>query len=177
MNVAQDHGARSFDVLTMRLQPVYLLAPEPEKTRAQFSRRALLASAVAAFGVGWGLGSAMRGVVGRPEVPGPEPLPPEDEALVAWAEGLQSRPVAQLVSDRGAFFQVYFRFPSSRQRLRSGLTKLAAAEISGAADLSEQDRGLIARELLQLPDLVAMSSGAEPILSLDQVRELRLLTR
>lgn len=133
--------------ILMRLDPVFLVAPEPEPPRPRFSRRQLFAAAAGAFGVGWAFGLGLRHALDA-SATAPADIPPEDAPWIAWAEELQVGPSTELLRNRSQFLVVFTLGRHAAERLAPGVQLLASSLLQGSA-LSEPERHSAARDLLQ----------------------------
>lgn len=158
----------------MRLQPVYLVEPEREASQLGSSRRALVLAMSLSAGIGFIAGSALARFLAAAPTPPRATLPPEDEALVQWAEQLQRESGAVLLRERATFLQVLVRFPEVAPRLRSGFRDLVMLALDAAAQTAELRQSL-ARELLQV--LNQKEIDADGIVSDQELSALRSAAR
>lgn len=133
----------------MRLEPVYLVAPEPEPKHRLISRRLFLfglsGSAAVGFGIGW---AASRG--GGP--PAPIPAAAKSGAVSAdaderqrWALQLQEGPVEDLVENYQAFLWIAGTPVDARMEI--GVRRLCEAILEGSVT-DEQVRQDLASSLI-----------------------------
>ena len=99
----------------MKLEPVYLLAPEPKKTVSGVSRRAVLLSGALGMAIGFGISRA---------VDSPPPVrSAEEAAILEWALEVQSGDDRRLADECMSFLSIA---ASHRDpRLQVGITRLA----------------------------------------------------
>ncbi|MBI5850811.1 MAG: hypothetical protein HZB39_07255 [Planctomycetes bacterium] len=106
----------------MKLEPVYLLAPEPEAPRPRgISRRVLFLATAAACGLG---SLATLGV--QRVTKGPGSLDDSDEAFIRLAERLQDGPIDGLMRERERFLFALAFGAKARARLAHGSRALAS---------------------------------------------------
>ncbi|MGE3966432.1 MAG: hypothetical protein AB7I09_20215 [Planctomycetota bacterium] len=113
----------------MKLEPVYLLAPEPPKQAAVFSRRALLLSGV----VGGALGMALGFGVARGAGEAVPERSAEETDILEWAVEVQSSGDRRLAEECMSFLSVA---ASHRDpRLHAGMERLARLATDAGSDL------------------------------------------
>lgn len=154
----------------MKLEPVFLLAPEPEPPAPRgVSRRTLVLAVASALGLGsLGTLGVQRALLRD------TPLDDADEALIRLAERLQDGPIEELVRGRHTFLHVVTGFPMDPMRWRRGLTRLADAVLDVSSPLLDATvRIALANELL------AVASDSHGASALDAARcdRLRALAR
>lgn len=104
----------------MRLEPVYLLAPEPEAApRSSVTRRSLFSAIIGSFAVG-----ALAGGFGARWLVDGHPGERIDESL-SWALRLQEQSIEELLGAADAFLVRYVTFTDSR--LEVGIRRLSVA--------------------------------------------------
>lgn len=120
----------------MKLEPVYLVAPQAPKP-ASATRRAFLAAVGSGFVAGVAMGFGL-GALCTPAEP-TSPAPPESEA-VAWALRVQEGPLATLLGHRQSFLIV---FGEERDpRLVPGVERLVVAVLEDEPAVAEYRRSL-----------------------------------
>jgi hypothetical protein len=135
----------------MKLDPIYIVAPDPLPVRPPpVSRRR--------FVTGWALGlisglAAGTGVAMLRRHPhagsGEETTGPGDEdARLRWAFDLQQGPIDELVADNTDFLLVFTERISVRDRLEPGIYRLVVAVLEDDPAVSRQ-RPLLAAKLAQ----------------------------
>ncbi|MCC6782582.1 MAG: hypothetical protein IT457_07040 [Planctomycetes bacterium] len=108
----------------MKLEPVYLVQPDPAPPPRAVSRRALIVGAVVAAAGGAIFGVALR----RNSSAGPTPAPGAMPPLVEWAAELQAGDPEQLLSRCSEFLAIVAAHPTHLSRLEPGLLALADRE-------------------------------------------------
>ncbi|MBI5852842.1 MAG: hypothetical protein HZB39_17665 [Planctomycetes bacterium] len=157
----------------MKLEPVYLLAPEPDAPPPRsFSRRVLFLAVAASCG----LGSVATLGVQRALLGDDAPLDDADEALIALAERLQDGPVEELVRQRDHFLIALALGTPARKRLESGSRALAGRLLADPPAGRGSSRRDAARALLQALN-VDDRDGAVMVLGPDSVAALSALAR
>ncbi|MBI5851904.1 MAG: hypothetical protein HZB39_12890 [Planctomycetes bacterium] len=124
----------------MKLDPVYLLAPEPQrKPAATCSRRTLAAWTIASAVLGWASGTfSARVWFDR------EPAPSAADASLAWALELQSGPLSALLASSDGFLARVVTYEDPR--LHRGLHRLCDAVLSDEFG-RDDERATLARKL------------------------------
>lgn len=155
----------------MKLEPVFLLAPDPEPpTPKRFSRRGVLA------GIGLlGLG-AVAGVASATMFAGSEP-PSEDELLIRFAERLQQAPTDEFVAGRDRFLFAVALGGEAGSRLAHGIRRLADLLIHDDALGSGSSRVAAATALLQALQFTGGNLQEGGVLTAGQVDRLRRIGR
>lgn len=125
----------------MRLDPIYLLAPEPDDEPTTYSRRSVFAFAALALGLGFAAGTGLARVLRAPKAP-----ETTDDPELAWAVGLCEGPIGELVAYRHTLLEIGARRPEDVARIESGLIRLADHVLTGNAP--DPDRSVMARELV-----------------------------
>lgn len=138
----------------MKLDPVYLVQPEPEPG-VRMSRRRFVGVALSCVGAGFGAGLvAGRGFGG---VATGSPIPAEGEnetvpAELAWARDLSKGPVIGMAEQVGAFVTACGNWPRD-EILQRGLGRLAAFVADNPdAPNRRMAAGLMLRHLARLPE-------------------------
>ena len=161
--------ASSLWSLAVKLEPVYLLAPQPDQPGPRgLSRRAVMGFAIGSFAFGFGVGAALR-LLGRRE-PSDESSPSDRE--LAWARDLARGPIETLLAESAPYLQVAGAHGRSETILRDGLLRLADAacgETLPAMQRRDLARGLIVT-------LSALGDAARPELAA-RIPALRRITR
>lgn len=113
----------------MKLEPVYLLAPESPKKTAVFSRRALLFSGAlgGVLGMTFGFGVARGTTPARPE------RSAEETDILEWAIEVQSSGDRRLAEECMSFLSVAATHRDTR--LDAGVVRLAQLAIDESSDL------------------------------------------
>lgn len=150
----------------MKLEPVYLLAPEPP--RAPISRRSLVAAvagfATAGFVAGFAVGRRRSG-----DLPESVSIPTGDGELLDWAIAVQAGPEDALIDAAGRFLMTAGHVADAR--LKPGLERLAELVCRTDRMPSEQ-RGDLARVLVVLGATAPYATGMR-----DHLPDLRALAR
>jgi hypothetical protein len=123
----------------MKLDPVYLVAPEPQRDAKRFSRRACLGLAALGFGFGALLGSGLRRALATGGTA------TTIDAELQWALALQRGPLERLVRDRVTFLAIVDEHAAELDRFEAGLSRLVEAVLRGEVDATS--RRLAAEEL------------------------------
>lgn len=137
----------------MKIEPVYLVAPEPAPPRPPvFSRRALLAAIGVAAASGGAIGwFATRGTGDVAQRRGGTPTP-----RLQWALDLQSGPLDELVRHQVAFLWIV---ESDRDaRLTTGLRRLARAILEDHPAIGAE-RADLAREIADC--ITGLNAGSD----------------
>jgi hypothetical protein len=115
----------------MRLDPVFLVAPEPEgPAPSTVSRRMFVGALASSFGLGALLGYTATGREGEASPP-----PREPSTELRWALQLQEGPLEELVAGHRSFLIVFA--DTEDPRLLAGIERLALAVLE--ADPSVRD--------------------------------------
>jgi hypothetical protein len=122
----------------MRLDPVFLLEPEPRQTR-----RALLIGACAAA-VGGGLGLAL----GRATVPDAEASVVDPQLVWARELARDTTPILQLADKYGPFLTILRSKAPNDRALWAGVARLSAALLDDTLSVSADSRRRIAKAIL-----------------------------
>lgn len=124
----------------MKLDPVYLVAPEPQRDAKRFSRRACLGLAALGFGFGAMVGSGLRRALASGGTA------TAIDAELQWAIELQRGPLERLVRDRGMFLALAGERRSQESDLLVGVQRLARHALDESVDRTA--RAPLARDLV-----------------------------
>ena len=150
----------------MRLDPVYLVAPEPEKPALRLSRRAALGLAALAFA--GGIAAGRWSIPARAE----ETTPPRgDDPELAWVRAVCDGPLDELVARRHALFGTALGRPEATASIAVGVERLIDHALAHPDDARCQ---ALARELVEV---VSTLSTALPAHMAGRVPPLRALAR
>lgn len=118
----------------MRLEPVYLIAPEPEPKQRLISRRlfvfGLSGSAAAGFGIGWASSRGRESPTPDPAAASPAAVPASADDRQRWALLLQEGPVEDLVENYQAFLWIAGTPVDARMEI--GVRRLCEAILEGS---------------------------------------------
>lgn len=141
----------------MRLDPVFLVSPEPEKEPVRgFSRRAFYAAVMTALCLGAAAGRTL-GVFLRSSNP---ETSVEEDATLRWALEAQRGDLATLVQGHEAFLMTFV--VNGDARLQTGVRRIAEAVIADDPCVRAQ-RARVAERVL---GVLRSSPGAEALHSL-----------
>lgn len=157
----------------MRLEPVFLLAPEPKSapTRRHLLWLTAIGCGSAMFGAGFVFGA-------RSRAESPELLDP-DAAILAHATALLTAEDDVLLRHRAQFLYACALDMNARSRLRGGMQRLAELalrnpELAAVPSLDPAERRALSRQIL---NVVGSESDADSLLSVEVLNSLRLLSR
>lgn len=146
----------------MKLEPVFLLAPEPEPKKPEgWSRRAVLAIALTSFAAGLGAGAVVW--------PVGEPIDSADLEL-KWATALARSSIDELVAMNAPFLQVAGARGHRNAAIQAGVLRLADAIRD--ASLDERRRVAIARALVTVITTLGVDASRELESRLPELRQL-----
>lgn len=142
----------------MKIEPVYLVAPEPERRPPRPpSRRTFLLGAICGIGVGAGAAVVAFRSIG--EAPPREAQPPAvvEDPRIQWALEARQGPLEDLVRANTDYLIAFAERPDLRAELTEGLERLIVAVLEDDALVAGQRR-ILATKLAQTIDGVAADS-------------------
>ena len=146
----------------MRLEPVYLLAPEPEPPKV--TRRAAVMGCVAvalgSFAGGWMVGRTL-----TPASDQPAAVPPQHDADARWLRDLSARDSTALATAFPQLVAVLERRPELAELIWPELTRLAHGLLAGELreDPEAARQPILLSQACEAPNgatLVALADGA-----------------
>jgi hypothetical protein len=151
--VASAAFRKTLGLESMKLDPVYLLAPDPAPARPPESSRRRFATGVAVgllSGLAAGSGLA-RLLAPRPAGADETDEPTGDDARLRWALDLQQGPLEDLVAGNTDFLLAFTEHPDVRDRLEPGIYRLVIAVLEDDDAVADR-RALLAAKLAQSID-------------------------